>query len=145
GVQECVPTSRGSDSGKDGRAGVPGLSPAPAKRLKWAAFNLPGVPRPPVLWGGAGRTRPAGGETMVGRRRGQAVSGVLGSLVLLASLDAAAEESKSWVVSWFTPAVYSTDGDCPGRNPSIDGIYRGAIRQLGVSKAEEERLFAKYE
>ena len=57
---------------------------------------------------------------------------------------AAAEESKSFVVSWFTPASYSTDDDCPGRNPSIDGIYRHAIKQMGLSPDEQERLFEKF-
>jgi len=61
------------------------------------------------------------------------------------AMPAAAEQSKSFVVSWFTPAMYSQDDDCPGRNPSIDGIYRHAIQQLGVSPEEEEELFAKYE
>ncbi|HCX14856.1 MAG TPA: hypothetical protein DGZ24_06020 [Rhodospirillaceae bacterium] len=59
--------------------------------------------------------------------------------------SATAEESKSFVVSWFTPASYSTDDDCPGRNPSIDGIYRHAIKQMGLSPDEEERLFAKFD
>tara|TARA_Y100000817_G_C16829466_1_gene532786 strand:- start:133 stop:1263 length:1131 start_codon:yes stop_codon:yes gene_type:complete len=65
---------------------------------------------------------------------------------LLAGLPsvAAAEQAKSFVVSWFTPAIYSQDDDCPGQNPSIDGIYRHAIQQLGVTPEEEEKLFAKY-
>jgi hypothetical protein len=66
-------------------------------------------------------------------------------ILVVSSTVAAAEQSKSFVVSWFTPAIYSQDNDCPGRNPSIDGIYRHAIQQLGVSPEEEERLFAKYE
>lgn len=66
-------------------------------------------------------------------------------LVPAAPAAGAAEQSKSFVVSWFTAANYSQDGDCDGVNSSIDGIYRGAIKMLNVSPAEEARLFAKYE
>src|SRR5258708_7180780 len=58
---------------------------------------------------------------------------------------ATAAQSKSFVVSWFTPAISSQENACPGRNPSIDGIYKAAIRQLGVSPREEERIFEKYQ
>ena len=70
---------------------------------------------------------------------------LLATGLLLAGPAGAAEQSKSFVVSWFTAANYSQDGDCDGANSNIDGIYRGAIKMLGVSPAEEERLFAKYE
>jgi hypothetical protein len=63
----------------------------------------------------------------------------------LAATAGAAEQSKSFVVGWFTAANYSQDGDCDGVNSSIDGIYRGAIKLLNVPPAEEARLFSKYE
>src|SRR5689334_15031765 len=54
-------------------------------------------------------------------------------------------ETKSFVVAWFTAATYAQDGDCPdGLNPSIDGIYRNALNNLGVSREEVERLYKKY-
>ena len=50
------------------------------------------------------------------------------------------------LVAWFTAATYAQDGDCPdGLNPSIDGIYRNALNNLGVSPDEVERLYKKYQ
>lgn len=58
--------------------------------------------------------------------------------------SAEAAQTKSFVVSWFTPAIYSQDDDCPGRNPSIDGIYKFALRQMNLSPKEERRMFEKF-
>ena len=87
-----------------------------------------------------------GGAMNPQNRLGLGLTTALVGLVFAGILAPRAEaaQSKSFVVSWFTPAIYSQDGDCPGRNPSIDGIYRFAIRQLGVSPQEEERLFEKF-
>jgi len=60
--------------------------------------------------------------------------------------DTAAADTRSFVVAWFTAATYAQDGDCPnGLNPSIDGIYRNALNNLGVSAEEVERLYKKYQ
>ena len=53
-------------------------------------------------------------------------------------------ESRSYVVSWFTTAVFSEEGDCAGINPSIDGIYRTALINRGYRGAELEAMFRKY-
>src|SRR5262245_59728747 len=58
--------------------------------------------------------------------------------------SAQAAQTKSFVVSWFTPAIYSQDDDCPGRNPSIDGIYKFALRQMNMTQEEERRWFEKF-
>jgi len=58
--------------------------------------------------------------------------------------SAQAAQTKSFVVSWFTPAIFSQDDDCPGRNPSIDGIYKFALRQMNLPQAEEQRMYEKY-
>ena len=62
---------------------------------------------------------------------------------LLAAAPARALETRSFVVSWFTVATFSEEGDCPkGLNPSIDGIYLGALRNMGYQGAELDRMFA---
>jgi hypothetical protein len=64
---------------------------------------------------------------------------------LLAAAPARALETRSFVVSWFTVATFSEEGDCPkGLNPSIDGIYLGALRNMGYQGAELDRMFKKY-
>jgi hypothetical protein len=66
------------------------------------------------------------------------------AMLSLSGHGAEAAQTKSFVVSWFTPAVYSQDDDCPGRNPSIDGIYKFALRQMNLSEQEERHKFEKY-
>jgi hypothetical protein len=53
--------------------------------------------------------------------------------------DAAASQTKSYVVSWFYTATYSQDGDCPdGLNDNIETHFRKALALLGKSQAEIE-------
>jgi hypothetical protein len=50
-------------------------------------------------------------------------------------------ETKGYVVSWFTLAMYDQDGDCPGGvNPSIGEIYRQNLKDMGRSPEDIERL-----
>jgi hypothetical protein len=78
--------------------------------------------------------------------RVKAWSPLAASAFLVAGFTAnpAAAESRSYVVSWFTTAVYSEEGDCDGINPSIDGIYRTALINMGFKGAELEAMFKKY-
>jgi hypothetical protein len=71
-----------------------------------------------------------------------ALAGLAFSTASVSSAEAA--QTKSFVVSWFTPAIFSQDDDCPGRNPSIDGIYKHALRQMNLSPKEEQRMFEKF-
>jgi hypothetical protein len=64
--------------------------------------------------------------------------------VLLASLlplARATAETRGFVVSWFTVAMYSQDGDCPdGLNPNLQQIYHKILVEAGKSPAEIETL-----
>jgi hypothetical protein len=65
-------------------------------------------------------------------------------IVSLSMSDPAAAESRSFVISWLTQAVYSQDGDCPGGNePSIDAMLRRMLVQLGKTPTEIDALMAK--
>ncbi|MBY0511206.1 MAG: hypothetical protein K2P94_13780 [Rhodospirillaceae bacterium] len=77
-----------------------------------------------------------------GRGLAMALAGLAFSTANLQSAEAA--QTKSFVVSWFTPAIFSQDDDCPGRNPSIDGIYKHALRQMNLEPKEELRMFEKF-
>jgi hypothetical protein len=80
-----------------------------------------------------------------GRRGALICAGTACLLAALSCTEAASAESRSFVVAWFTAAAYAQDDDCPdGLNPSIDGIYRNALNNLGVSPEEVERLYKNY-
>lgn len=56
----------------------------------------------------------------------------------------ASAETRSFVVSWLTQAVYSQDGDCPdGVEPNIDQMFNRMLVQLGKSPQEIQALMAK--
>src|SRR5687767_2390802 len=69
------------------------------------------------------------------------------ALGVLAAQPAAALETKSYVLSWFAPAMYSHDGDCealdpiadPGRAP-IESLYRRFLADAGKTPEEVETL-----
>lgn len=81
---------------------------------------------------------------MFGRRREiKALSGRLGLLAApifalsLLAPQAASAETKSFVVSWFYPAMNSKEGDCPdGLNPLTSEVIHRIMREAG--KTEEE-------
>ena len=57
----------------------------------------------------------------------------------------AAAETRGYVVSWFTTATYSQDGDCPGGlNPSADAMYRRILAELGKSPSEVDELMRTF-
>ena len=63
--------------------------------------------------------------------------------VALAGIAAqpAAAETRGYVVSWFTLAMYDQEGDCPGGvNPSIEDIYRQNLKDMGRSQEDIERI-----
>src|ERR1700722_980323 len=73
--------------------------------------------------------------------RGLAMALIGLALVGLPIRPAAASETRGYVVSWFTVAMYSEDGDCPdGPNPTLNQIYSKILRESGKSPAEIETL-----
>jgi len=66
--------------------------------------------------------------------------GGLASATLLSS-HAEANETRSYVVSWFYAAMYQTPDDCPqGLNPKVEGLYLRILRESGKSPSEIEKL-----
>ncbi|HLG86886.1 MAG TPA: hypothetical protein VKZ79_06780 [Alphaproteobacteria bacterium] len=60
-------------------------------------------------------------------------------------ISKAAAETRGYVVSWFTTATYSQDGDCAeGPNPSADAMYRRILAELGKSSAEVDELMRTF-
>lgn len=60
--------------------------------------------------------------------------------------DPASAESRSYVISWFSQAHYSQEGDCPGGlNPDVTQAYRRDLTALGKSDAEIERLLVGWQ
>jgi len=71
------------------------------------------------------------------------VASVFAACLVLMSHVASAAESKSWVVSWFTNAMYSQEADCPsGLNPLSGEIYQKYFRDRGNTPAQVEAIFA---
>src|SRR5271155_4532056 len=63
------------------------------------------------------------------------------ALIGLPVHSATASETRGYVVSWFTVAMYSEDGDCPdGLNPTLNQMYSKILRESGKSPAEIETL-----
>ncbi len=57
----------------------------------------------------------------------------------------ASAESRSFVISWFTQAVYSQDDDCPGGiEPNIEVRFKGILAEMGKSPAEVEELMKEF-
>lgn len=76
-----------------------------------------------------------------------------GGLAVLAGLtiagfsahQASAAETKSWVVSWFTMAAWSQDGDCPdGLNPDIETALLKNFKDLGMTKDQIDYIFNNF-
>jgi len=60
--------------------------------------------------------------------------------VVLPSIANAAEK-RTWVVSWFTQALHSVEGDCPkGYNALIAEAYRRDLEAVGTAPAEVEKI-----
>ena len=58
---------------------------------------------------------------------------------------AQASETRGYVVSWFTTATYSQDGDCPdGLNPTADAMYRRILAEQGKSPSEVDELMRTF-
>src|SRR5687767_14957773 len=65
----------------------------------------------------------------------------------LSATSTMAAETRSYVLSWIVPAMYSQDGDCraiepiadPGRTP-VDSMFRKILLRLGKSPAEIDKL-----
>jgi hypothetical protein len=69
------------------------------------------------------------------------IQAALLSLTLLLVSPAWAWETRGYVVSWFTTAMYSEDGDCPGGlNPTVEDLYKKIFRDAGKSPADVEKL-----
>lgn len=55
-------------------------------------------------------------------------------------------ETRSFVVSWFTQAVYSQDGDCPGGvEPNIEVRFKGILADMGKSPKEIDELMSEFD
>jgi hypothetical protein len=75
---------------------------------------------------------------------GRAGACILALFVSQSIAQPAAAQTKSFVISWLTQAVYSQDGDCPGGNePSIDEMLRRMLVQLGKTPSEIDALMSK--
>jgi hypothetical protein len=68
---------------------------------------------------------------------------VAGAFVLWANA-AAAMDTRTYVVSWFSEATYSQESDCPGGvNPGIDQQYLKNLGDLGYTPAQIEEMARK--
>ncbi len=71
----------------------------------------------------------------------KAVAALLCGAGLALPLTAEAAEKRTWVVSWFTQALHSVEGDCPkGYNPLIAEAYRRDLVAVGTPPAEVEKV-----
>ena len=76
-------------------------------------------------------------------RKGHALALLCGAVILFAPGASRAAQTRTWVVSWFTQAMYSQDGDCPnGFNPLIGEVYRRDLAAVGTPPAELEKIMA---
>ena len=70
---------------------------------------------------------------------------MLGVVGAAAFSTQASAESKSFVVSWFYPATYTSDADCPtGMNDRAEAIFLRILRDLKTPPAEIEKLMADF-
>ena len=63
-------------------------------------------------------------------------------LSLVSVQRAAASETRQFAVSMSFPALAAEDGDCEAQNPDSLGILRQALKQMGKSPDEIERMVA---
>ncbi len=71
--------------------------------------------------------------------RGLSLCALVTALVLPS--DAGASETRGFVVSWFYPAMYATDADCPeGLNPKVEGLFERILKEEGKSPSEIAKL-----
>jgi hypothetical protein len=76
-------------------------------------------------------------------RRRLAVVALLPSL-LWASMSGAAPVTRSFVLSWFYPAMFADADTCPaGLNPSPDVFFKRDLKLLGVPQTEVDAAFDK--
>jgi hypothetical protein len=75
------------------------------------------------------------------------VRGAVFAAALAAAGPAAALESKTFVVGWFSHATNNTDGDCGpgGPNPTVQDQYIKDLQDLGISGEEIEALLKERE
>jgi len=75
------------------------------------------------------------------------------TLIGLSAHGAAAAQTKSYVISWWTLATYSQENDCPGgiepvpepgRGP-VDSMYRKILKQLGKTPQEVDEMLKEYD
>jgi hypothetical protein len=67
------------------------------------------------------------------------------ALLIAAPSNRAAAETRSYVISLFTQAVYSQDDDCPGGpEPNIEVRFRGMLADMGKSPEEVDALMADF-
>lgn len=70
---------------------------------------------------------------------------VFGAMLAVQPSAARALETRSYAFGWFTQAMNSQEGDCPGGiHPPMEEQYRRNLIDLGVSKAEAARLIEGY-
>src|SRR5690348_15116780 len=75
----------------------------------------------------------------------KSIAALLIGAALLAPSAATALETRSYAIAWFSLAMNSKDGDCPGGiHPPIQVQYLKNLKDLGVPTAEAERLIAGY-
>jgi hypothetical protein len=61
--------------------------------------------------------------------------------LVLSLVVPAAAASRGFVVSYFVPGMYSTDGDCPdGKNPNAEGMLRQLLKEQGKSPDEIQKI-----
>ena len=67
------------------------------------------------------------------------------AVIALSAPSPSFAESRSYVISLFSQAVYSQEGDCPGGiEPNIDVRFRGILADMGKSPKEIEELMAEF-
>src|SRR5688572_10338706 len=75
---------------------------------------------------------------------------MLGMMLGVVSTQALALETRSYVMSWFVPAMYAHDGDCralepvaeAGRGP-IDSMYLRILLEQGTAPVEADKILEK--
>ncbi|MEQ9449625.1 MAG: hypothetical protein RLN70_12100, partial [Rhodospirillaceae bacterium] len=69
------------------------------------------------------------------------VSAFAGAAALMLATPALAEESRSFVVSWFAQATNTTEGDCSrGAHPALEEVYFMYLPHLGIPQEDIEEI-----
>lgn len=86
------------------------------------------------------------GFTLLKSPRSKLLTLALGSAVLsgLLASPAAAMQTQSYVVNWFTQSMDNEDKDCPGGIVDLEKEYERALAKLGKTPAEIEHLISSY-